>query len=161
MNMRMVQQILSPGVQHAEEADFRTEMLRIGGDGVQRLRRRPEQDIIDQGLVLERNGGDQVRNGEHDMEVGHVEKLRLTVLEPLRPCQTLALRTIAIAARVVGDALVAAIAATLNMTAEGGGAAPLDRGHGTPSRSGQRRAMAIAKSWRHHFQRVQWTGGGA
>jgi hypothetical protein len=42
---------------------------------------------------------------------------------------------------------MAAIAATLNMTAEGRGAAPLDRGHGTPPRSGQRRAMLITERW--------------
>jgi hypothetical protein len=85
---------------------------------------------------------------------------------------------------------MAAISATLNMTAESSGAAILDRGHGAPSRSGQRRAMLITESraevaehirhfqplavhrppsggheirhdWRYHFQRVQWTGGGA
>src|SRR5271157_6341852 len=37
VNMRMVQQILSPRVQHAEETDLRAEMLRIGGDGAQGL----------------------------------------------------------------------------------------------------------------------------
>ena len=85
---------------------------------------------------------------------------------------------------------MAAIAATLDVTAKGSGAATLDRGHGAPSRSGQRRAMLITKSRaevaehirhfqplaghrppsggheirhdrRHHLQRVQWTGGGA
>ncbi len=33
MNVRMVQQVLSPGVQHTEEADLCFQMLRIGGDG--------------------------------------------------------------------------------------------------------------------------------
>ena len=61
MNVRMVQQVLSPGVQHAEEADLCAQMLRIGGDGAQRLRRRPEQDIVDHGLVLERDVGDRRR----------------------------------------------------------------------------------------------------
>ena len=85
---------------------------------------------------------------------------------------------------------MAAIAATLDVTAEGSGAATLDRGHGTPPRNGQRRAMLITESWaevtehirhfqplavhrspsgghevrhdrRHHLQRVQWTCGGA
>ena len=55
VKMRVVQQVLPPGVQHAEEADLRTQMLRIGGDGAQRLRRRPEQDVVDHGLVLERD----------------------------------------------------------------------------------------------------------
>ena len=33
MNMRVVQQVLSPGVQHTKEANLRAQMLRIGGDG--------------------------------------------------------------------------------------------------------------------------------
>ena len=53
---------------------------------------------------------------------------------------------------------MAAIAATLDVTAEGSGAATLDRGHGAPSRNGQRRAMLITESWAEvaehirHFQ---------
>ena len=85
---------------------------------------------------------------------------------------------------------MAAVAATLNMTAESSGATTLDRRRRTPPRNGQRRAMAIAKSWaeaaehirhfqpltdtaapsgghevrqgwRHRLQRVQMNGGGA
>jgi hypothetical protein len=37
------------------------------------------------------------------------------------------------------------IAAPLDVTAESGGAATLDRDHGAPSRGGQRRAMLITK----------------
>ena len=87
-----------------------------------------------------------VRHGEHDVEVGHVEQFRLTVLQPLGPRETLALRAVAITARVVRDALMAAIAATLDVTAERGGAATLDRGHGVPPRRRQRRAMLITES---------------
>ena len=87
-----------------------------------------------------------VRHSEHDVEVGHVEQFRLTVLQPLGPCETLALRAVAVSARVVGDALMAAIAAPLDVTAERGGAATLDRGHGAPPRGGQRRAMLITES---------------
>ena len=86
------------------------------------------------------------RHGEHDVEVRHVEQFRLTVLQPLGPCETLALRAVAVAARVVGDALMAAIAAPLDVTAESGGAATLDRDHGAPPRGGQRRAMLVTKS---------------
>ncbi len=38
-----------------------------------------------------------------------------------------------------------AIAALLDMTAESGGAATLDRDHGAPPRGGQRRAVLVAK----------------
>ena len=105
-------------------------MLRVGGDGAQRLRRRPEQDVVDHGLVLERDDLDLRRHGEHDVEIRHVEQLRLAVLQPLGAGETLTLRAVAISARVVRDALRAAIAAPLDMTTERGGAATLDREHG-------------------------------
>ncbi len=117
MNVRVMQQILSPGVQHSEEADLRTEMLRVGGDDAQRLRRRPEQVIVDHSLVLKCDGGDQILHGEHHVEIGHIEQLGLTVLRPLRPRQTLALGAVAIAARAVTDTLMAAIVAVLDMAA--------------------------------------------
>jgi hypothetical protein len=41
---------------------------------------------------------------------------------------------------------MAAIAAALDMTAESGGAATLDREHGAPPRRGQRRAMLVTES---------------
>ena len=41
---------------------------------------------------------------------------------------------------------MAAVAAALDVTAESGGAAALDRGHGAPPRGGQRRAMLVTES---------------
>ena len=87
-----------------------------------------------------------VRHGEHDVEIRHVEQFRLTVLQPLGSCETLAFWTIPVAAGVVGDALMAAVATTLNVTAEGRGAAILDRPHRLPPRRGQRCAMPVTKS---------------
>src|SRR3984885_15839974 len=104
-------------------------MFRIGGDGAQRLRRGAEQDVIDHGLVLKRDDLDLRRHGEHDVIVRHVEQFRLTVFQPTGPRETLALRTVAVSARVEGDALMTAIAALLDVTAKRGGAAALDGGH--------------------------------
>jgi hypothetical protein len=101
MDVRMVRQILSLGVQDAEEADLRTEMLGVGGDGAQRLRRRPEQNIVDHGLVPKRDDLDLRWHGEHDVEVRHVEQFRLAILQSLGTRETLALRAVAISARVV------------------------------------------------------------
>src|SRR5271169_6526652 len=89
---------------------------------------------------------DLLRHREHHVEVGYVEQFGLTVLEPLSPCETLAFRTVAISARVVGHTLMAAIAAPLDVTTESGGAATFDRDHGTPPRGGQRRAVVITES---------------
>src|SRR6266851_3698451 len=105
-------------------------MLWIGRDLTQRLRPRPEQDIVDDGLVLEGDDLDLLGHREHDVEVGHVEQFGLTVREPLGARETLALWATFVAARVVRDALMATIAARLDVTAKSGGAATLDRDHG-------------------------------
>ena len=99
------------------------EMLWIGGDLTQRLRPRSEQDIVDNGLVLEGDDLDLLGHREHDVEVGHVDQFGLTVREPLGARETLALWATFIAARVVRDALMATIAARLDVTAKSGGAA--------------------------------------
>jgi len=146
MHVWVVLKVLPPGVQHAQEADLCAQMLWLGGDLMQRLRRRLEQNVIDHGLVLERDGGDLVRDREHHVEVGYVEQLCLTVLEPLSPGETLALRAVPITARVVRDTLMAAVAATLDVTAERSGATAFDRDHGVPPRRGQRRAMPVTEN---------------
>ena len=135
--MGMVHQVLSPGVPHGEEADLRAQVLGLRGDRAQRFGCRPEQDVVDDHLVLEGDDGDLVGHGENNMEVRHVEQFRPPVLEPLSPGQPLALRAVPVAAGVVRDALLATVIATLDVTTERGGTAGLDRGHGTAPRTGQ------------------------
>jgi len=53
MQMRMEQKILSPGVQNAEEADVGAQVFRIASDLQKRLRRSPEQEVIEFDLVLQ------------------------------------------------------------------------------------------------------------
>jgi hypothetical protein len=91
-------------VQHGGEADARAQMLWVGGDGGERLGGGPEQEVVDGGLVVERDGADRRRQGEDDMIVGNRQQLRLAVFEPLPRGGGLALRTVAIAAGIVGDA---------------------------------------------------------
>src|SRR5208283_48547 len=147
-----------PTCVYAEEADLCAQMFWIGGDGAQRLRRCPEQDAVNHCLVLERDSLDLPRHGEHDVEIRHVKQLRLPVRNPLGACQALALRTVSVTTGVVRDALMAAFAATLNVTAECCRAAALDSDHGTAARSRQRRAVLITESrtevaeYIRHFQ---------
>ena len=58
VHVRMVGHRRSPGVEHGGDADARAEMPGIGGDGQHRLRRRLEQQVVDERLVLERDVGD-------------------------------------------------------------------------------------------------------
>ena len=118
MDMRVVDQVLPPGVQHRGHANRGPEMLGIGGDGLHRLGRRSEQDVVDDRLVLQRDAGDRRRHREYDMEVGDRQQLGLAIGDPLRAGQTLALRAVPVAAGIVGDADVAAILAALDMAAE-------------------------------------------
>ena len=104
-------------------------MLRVGGDCGQRLGGNPEQEVVDGGLVLERDGADRSRQGEDDVIVGNRQKLRLAVCEPSPRRGRLALGAVAIAAGVVGDALMPAVHAALDVPAERGGATDLDRRH--------------------------------
>jgi hypothetical protein len=57
-------------MEHAEEADFGAEMAGIAGDFEQRFRTGPEQEIVDDLLVLQGQRGEPTRKGENDMDVG-------------------------------------------------------------------------------------------
>ena len=53
MHMRMKFEFLTPGVQHAEEADFSAEVFGIAGDFEKRFRTGAKQKIVDDLLVLQ------------------------------------------------------------------------------------------------------------
>ena len=98
VDVRVVGEGRTPGVQQGGEADARAQMLRVGGDCGQRLGGNPEQEVVDGGLVVERDSADRSRQGEDDVIVGNRQKLRLAVCEPLPRRGRLALGAVAIAA---------------------------------------------------------------
>ena len=97
--MRMVRERRAPGVEHGGEADACSEMLRVGGDGDEGLGGGPEQEVIDGGLVVERDRADRRRQGEDDVIVGGRQELGFAVGEPLARRRALTLRAVAVAAR--------------------------------------------------------------
>jgi hypothetical protein len=87
-------------------------MLRVGRDGEERLRRRPEQQVVDGRLVLEGDGRDGSRDREDEMVVGDGKEIGLAVGEPVPGGVALALGAVPVPAGIVGDAgVVAAVAA--------------------------------------------------
>jgi hypothetical protein len=52
MQMGVVEKSLSPGVEHREESDLRAQMLGVGRNGAQRLPGSPEQNAVDDLLIL-------------------------------------------------------------------------------------------------------------
>ena len=63
VDMGMMGQRRAPGVEDGGEADARAQMLRVGGDRDEGLGGDPEQEVVDGGLVLERDGADRSRQG--------------------------------------------------------------------------------------------------
>jgi hypothetical protein len=70
-------------VEHREESDLRPQMLGIGRNGAQCLAGRPEQNVVDDILILKGNGCDWLRHCEDHMEILSVEKLGSTIIQPL------------------------------------------------------------------------------
>ena len=54
MNMRMVEQVLSPGMKNTEKPDVCSKMLRVGGDRKQGFSAGTEQELVQYPLVLQR-----------------------------------------------------------------------------------------------------------
>src|ERR1700755_218255 len=127
--MRMMAERGTPGVQDGGETNARAQVLRVSGDRGQRLGGSSEQEVVDGSLIVERDGADRSRQGEDDVVIGNRQKLRLAVFEPLPRRRSLTLRAMPVAAGIVGDPLVRAVLAALDMSAERGGAAGLDRRH--------------------------------
>jgi hypothetical protein len=71
VQVRMMSQVLRPGVQYRKRADACPQMPRIGGDLQQGLRSRAEQQVIKDALVTQRERRQLLGHGEDDMRVGH------------------------------------------------------------------------------------------
>jgi len=61
VDMRMMGERRAPGVQNGGEADARAQMSGVGCDREQRVGGGSEQEVVDGGLVLERDGADRRR----------------------------------------------------------------------------------------------------
>ena len=126
MQVGMKMQILTPGMQHGEEADGGAQMSGIGGDGERSLGGGLKQDGVDLSRALKRQAADLLGKSEHDVEIGNRQKLRLPFGEPLGAGRGLALGAVAIATRVEYFDAMSAPVALIEMTTQ-------DRGPAVPN----------------------------
>ena len=132
MHMRMADQGLSPGVEDAQHADLGAEMPRVGGDFAERRRARLEEPRVQTRTIPIGQRQQRMRQREDDVHIRHVEELPLARLEPALAGLRLALRTVAIPTRVIGDGLMPAGVTPIEMPAERGGPTARDRAqHGS------------------------------
>ena len=137
MQVRMMDERLTPGVKDGEEADLGAEMARVGRDRTERVGDGAEEQTVDDGLVLGGDLGDGRGHGEDDVEVLGGQQVCAAPFEPLGAGQRLAGRAVTVAARVVPHAPMAAVVTLLDVAAERGGAALLDGRHHTALRRRQ------------------------
>ena len=122
----MMLQLLIPGMKHTEEADFRAQMLRRASDFEQRCRASPEQEIVDDLLVLQGQRGEATRKSEDDMDVAGGQEFLAARLQPTVASVGLALRAVPIATGIVRDGAIPAAGTFIHMAAQHRGPAACD-----------------------------------
>src|ERR1700758_3805444 len=101
MHMGMQGELLTPGMQHAEEANFRAEVSGIASHFQKSFRAGAKQQAIEKFFVLQRQGCELCRKREDHMDVVRREKFLLTRSDPAVPGSGLTLRAVTVAAGVV------------------------------------------------------------
>jgi hypothetical protein len=115
--MRVLEKVLTPGMQNAEEADLGAEVFGISGDLQHGRRTGPKQEIVQKSRILLTQHIQFVRQREYDMEVRDVEQFPLSGVQPTLACLSLTLRAVAISAGVKGDGRVTALNTGIEMAA--------------------------------------------
>jgi hypothetical protein len=144
MQMGMSHQVLSPGVKDSQEADLGSEVFGIRRDRPQRLRCSPEENAVNDTLVLKRNRGKSVRHSKDDVEMLDRKEFCLPSLKPLRFGQGLALWAVSITARAIRKSFMPTAVTLIPMTAKGGRPAKLNGSHDTSLARRQAHAMNFA-----------------
>ena len=109
MNMRMMLQLLSPTMKHAEEADFRSQDFGITGDLNQRFSAEPKQHCVDELLVLQCELRQKSGHREDNMRIRNWKKFFLPSIDPTKAGVGLAFWAVSIKTRVVRVAGISAI----------------------------------------------------
>lgn len=130
VDMRMGEQVLAPGVENAEDADFGAQVLGIGRDFPQGGGRGGEKEVVKRTRIVLRQDVDLVGDGEDDVKVVGREEFALPGGQPAFARLCLALRAASVATRVIRDGLVSASWTSIEMATERSGTAVLDGSEG-------------------------------
>ena len=115
----MVYERARPRMQHREDADGAAKIVRIGGERLQRLRRRLHQRPKQYALMGTHDRAHLGRQREHHREGGHRQQRGLARGEPRARTHAVTRRTTAIPARVIDVVFHAARVALRDVPAPG------------------------------------------
>src|SRR5215469_10285200 len=82
VDVRVMAEVLTPGVEDGEEAEVGAEVFGVASDGEKSLGNRAEEDAVNDALVLESDAVEFGGDGKDDVEVGDREEFGFTASEP-------------------------------------------------------------------------------
>ena len=126
VNMRMMLQLLIPGMEDAEEADLCAQVAGIAGDLQQGFGAGVKQQVVDQSLVLQCERSEFPRECEDHVDILSGQQFPFPCLEPAQACVALAPWAMPVATRVIRDGDMSAVRALIAMSTQRGGAAAGD-----------------------------------
>ena len=98
VDMGMMLEVLSPGMEHAEESDVGSQVLGIASQFEHRRGAGAVEQIVEQPLVLEDKAESSMRQSEDDVEVRHGQQLCRARGQPFCARVALALGAVPVAA---------------------------------------------------------------
>src|SRR4030042_928652 len=104
MNMRMIEQVLAPGVENGKKADLSAEMFGVTGKRLKCLGHSLKEKRVKRFFVTQGKGIKLVRQRKNHMEIRNRKKVDHALLYPLRTGQGLAFRAVAVSVGVYRDA---------------------------------------------------------
>jgi hypothetical protein len=114
----MADQRLPPCVKNAEDPDLGAQMSGIGRDLAEGRRARLEQPGVQAGPIPMAERQERMRQREDDVHIRDVEQVALAGAEPALARLRLTLRAVPVATRVIGDGLMSAGTAGVDVSAE-------------------------------------------
>jgi hypothetical protein len=127
VHMHVPPEVLLPGMQHQRERQLAAQPAGIGAELAEGGRCCAEEHLVDHPRALADQRVQRMRQGEHQMEIRHRQQLLAPFRQPVLLGAGLALRAVAVAARVIHVSRHTAAVAGLDVAAEYGRATGDDR----------------------------------
>jgi hypothetical protein len=119
MEMRVMVELLTPGMEHGAAAEVCPKMLGGASDILECLCHGAKEQAVEHAGIVETQGAEGVRQGKHHMDVRNVKDLALSGREPGGLCGAVALGAVPIATGISAALFVATLVTRRFVAPEG------------------------------------------
>ena len=144
VNVRMVGQVASPGVQDTDQTELSPDKTGVLGQMLCRICRGLKEQVIDKRLVTAGDWAQGGGQGECEHEVRDWQQKVLLFFQPFLGFVVLTFRAVAIAAGVIAVLGLVALRAGIGLSTQSGGTALLNGAHGPPVAGEQAAGVLLA-----------------